>query len=348
LLTQAVQVASIEETQNDNKTIQKKAISYKKNIWDYNNKGIRMRKLKQLLRKADEEKKEESIEEELVTHIKRIIEVFKHYHFTSKEIEKLFFVKPRLLELSKTNLTKRFRSFASLELPYEVIKGMVLKFPGILLMDSEVTLQNRMNVLQELNLLPKLNQQRCLYLIQKCPQLLSVCDNKKDLQEKIKMFEEYGLHEQQIFELIMKHPSVLTANKESLKTKINYLTNEMNGRIGLVVKFPRFLTTSIVRLQQRNEYLIHEGYLTTKTILTENKLRSIVLTTDSDFIYRITQTKMKDYRKFQKDFYSDTEYVEEDMLDENIEEELENNDNASEESGTEFENFLEEYNNLKK
>jgi len=60
------------------------------------------------------------------------------------------------------------------------------------------------------------------------------------------------------------------------------------------------------RLEERCNYLREEGYITGNTRLTENKLRAIVLTKDSDFVYRVTNTKMKDFRNFQKDFQEGT------------------------------------------
>ena len=52
-------------------------------------------------------------------------------------------------------------------------------------------------------------------------------------------------------------------------------------------------------------YLVKEGFFSGKTIITENKLRAIVLTTDKDFVYRVTNTKMKDFRQFQEKYRTD-------------------------------------------
>lgn len=69
----------------------------------------------------------------------------------------------------------------------------------------------------------------------------------------------------------------------------------------MFVKFPRVLTASMKRLQERYEFLRLEGFVTESSRLTENKLRAIVLTNDSDFVYRITNSKMKEFRRFQRD-----------------------------------------------
>ena len=76
----------------------------------------------------------------------------------------------------------------------------------------------------------------------------------------------------------------------------------MNGRPALIVKFPRLLTSSLKRMKERYAFLKHEHYLNERSHISENKLRSIILTTDSDFVYRVTNTKMKDFRQFQIDF----------------------------------------------
>lgn len=106
----------------------------------------------------------------------------------------------------------------------------------------------------------------------------------------------------------------------------------MNGRPALIVKFPRLLTSSLKRMKERYAFLKHEHYLTEQSHISENKLRSIILTTDSDFVYRVTNTKMKDFRQFQKDFSNgkfddglDTEFESADELT-NDEENDESND----------------------
>ena len=68
------------------------------------------------------------------------------------------------------------------------------------------------------------------------------------------------------------------------------------------------------RLEERYQYLRTEGFLSEHTRLTENKLRAMVLTNDSDFVYRVTNSKMKDFRQFQKKF--EQEMVEKGKLEE--------------------------------
>lgn len=73
----------------------------------------------------------------------------------------------------------------------------------------------------------------------------------------------------------------------------------MGARISTVTKFPRLLTSSLQRLRERHEYLLKEGYLSSHSYISENKLRAIVLPSDNEFVYRITKTKMKEFRDFQ-------------------------------------------------
>ena len=81
-----------------------------------------------------------------------------------------------------------------------------------------------------------------------------------------------------------------------------FISEKANGRLALLVKFPRVFTSSLKRLEERYHYLLEEGFLTEKSRFTENKLRALVLTKDSDFVYRVTNSRMKDFRQFQKDF----------------------------------------------
>lgn len=91
-------------------------------------------------------------------------------------------------------------------------------------------------------------------------------------------------------------------NLWNIHFQVKFLTEKINGRLALFVKFPRVLSASMKRLEERYQYLRTEGFLSEHTRLTENKLRAMVLTNDSDFVYRVTNSKMKDFRQFQKKF----------------------------------------------
>jgi len=288
-----------------------------KPVWYYNNKAIRRRKISQLLRRATDEPNDV---DETVLQTRRLIEVFKSYEFKDEDIHTIFYVKPKLLQLSKAKLRKRFFGFLTLDLPLDVVREMIIKCPGILLVKQEdLSLQKRLNHLQELSLQPRLTQDRCLYLIQKIPQILLI-DTKSNLTEKIKNLQTLGFNDQQIFELVMKHPAILTYSVDNVKEKVTFISEKANGRLALLVKFPRVFTSSLVRLEERYHYLLQEGFLTEKSRFTENKLRALVLTKDSDFVYRVTNGRMKDYRQFQKDFQTDNKF--DDFNEEEEEEEI--------------------------
>jgi len=73
--------------------------------------------------------------------------------------------------------------------------------------------------MQEIVLHPRLTQERCLYIIQKTPQVLLV-EEKSNLNAKIKNLKNLGFNDQQVFELVMKHPAILTYKSESVKKKV--------------------------------------------------------------------------------------------------------------------------------
>ena len=77
------------------------------------------------------------------------------------------------------------------------------------------------------------------------------------------------------------------------------------------------------RLEERHQYLHAEGFLSEHSRLTENKLRAIVLTNDSDFVYRVTNSRMKDFRQFQKDFEQQMNTKEKEKEANNVEEDKE-------------------------
>ena len=80
---------------------------------------------------------------------------------------------------------------------------------------------------------------------------------------------------------------------------MKYINERIGGRLALFIKFPRALSASLQRIQERHAYLLEEGYMSEASYISENRLRAVILTTDNDFIYRVTKTRMKDFRNFQ-------------------------------------------------
>ena len=74
--------------------------------------------------------------------------------------------------------------------------------------------------MQELHIEPRLTQERCLYLIQKTPQILLIEDKAK-LQFKIKNLKDLGFNELQVYELVIKHPAILTYDAKTVKKKVS-------------------------------------------------------------------------------------------------------------------------------
>lgn len=290
-------------------------VSAKKPVWYYNNKGIRRRKINQLIRNSlsTEYEKDLSTDE---NHMKKLLDLFISYDFTKKEIQKMLYNKPRVLQVSKNKLQNRFRSFIRLGIPKDVVKEMVMECPSLLLLDDQITIQSRLNNLQGLPLFPRLDQNKSIYLAQKAPQLL-LFSERAELYAKVKNLLQLGFNQQQLYELVMKHPALLTYSSDAVSQKINYVTEKMEGRLALFTKFPRVFSASLQRIKERHLFLVEEGYMRKTTYISENKLRSIVLTTDNDFVYRVTKTKMKDFREFQK-------LVRTNAIDDNEEEKSEN------------------------
>ncbi|XP_012560459.1 transcription termination factor 3, mitochondrial isoform X1 [Hydra vulgaris] len=253
----------------------------KKPIWSYDNKGIRHKKIKQLLRFTEE--KDVCEKDESVSQMQRVAKLFTELGFTIEEFEKLLVKKPRILELSKAKLTSRINSLKKASLPEDTIKKMILKCPSVILLDLETTLSSKLNLLKKIAITPHLTQDRCIYLVQKCPSLLLAC-SEQDLKNKISSLRKVGFNNQQLNELIMKHPALLTYSVEAVEEKIKLVHEIMGGSLVLFIKFPRIFSSSTRRIRERYEYLKEEGFLKDNTYLSENKIRAIVLTTDSDFV----------------------------------------------------------------
>jgi len=341
LLTPAISLPSL-NTDSTDKKINGKSGDKKKPLWYYDNKGIRQRKLDQLMRKSAEivENDDASAIPDDVRHMKKVVQTLTAFKFDNKEINRLLFTKPRLLELTKQKLFNQLNDLHDYGYSMELMKKMILKSPGLLLVQDnplstrtpkkvldessleesvsrasfkkpasiesdkstvdKVSLQQRFMNLQEMSLTPRLSQSRCTYLVQKCPELLTI-SNKSTLQSKLQNLRALGFNEQLLFELVMKYPNILTHSEDAVREKVNFITHEIGGNLTLFIKFPRAFSASLRRIKDRHAYLLKEGFLTTKSFVSEKKLRALVLTTDKDFIYRVTNTNMKDYKLFQQE-----------------------------------------------
>ena len=103
----------------------------------------------QLIRESHEDAKTES-EEKL--HAKRLLSVLTEMGFTMKEVTKMFFSKPRILQLSKANLQKRLSEFIKIGWPKDTVKDMIIECPGLLLLDvKEMSIQKRVGRLRITN-----------------------------------------------------------------------------------------------------------------------------------------------------------------------------------------------------
>ena len=77
-------------------------------------------------------------------------------------------------------------------------------------------------MLQKIELTPPLSRDRCIYLVQKSPSLLIAC-TEQELKKKVRKLREIGFNGQQLYELVMKHPSILTYNIETVVEKVYIL-----------------------------------------------------------------------------------------------------------------------------
>lgn len=69
--------------------------------------------------------------------------------FTVKEVTKMFFNKPRILQLSKAKLQKRLLEFIKTGWPKDTVKDMIIECPGLLLLDvKEMSIQKRVEDLE--------------------------------------------------------------------------------------------------------------------------------------------------------------------------------------------------------
>jgi len=77
-----------------------------------------------------------------------LIQVLYEFDFTREEIQEIIYVKPKIMQLSKSAVRKRLHNFLLLDLPKDVIKRMVVKCPSLLMVDQEkFSLQKRVRLI---------------------------------------------------------------------------------------------------------------------------------------------------------------------------------------------------------
>jgi len=289
-----------ENKEKQNNKLSDNGVKKQKPIWYYENKGIRMRKIQQVLRKDEDSLKDDNDDSRRMNGIVKFLRI---KGISDKDIASMLFSKPRILELSKNKVAHRFQALNKLDFVEDELMKLVVRCPGVLLVDMAAELKGKMDAIAKLQCHPMLDSQKVKYIIHKCPDILLIRDTST-LAQKVDQMYALGFNEQQVYELLIKHPKFLTYSQETFHKKVDFIVDTLNGRLQLLVKFPRVLTCSLLRLQERHAFLMKEGYMKPTTRLSENKLRSMVLTTDKDFVYRVTNTKMKEYRQFQRDFRS--------------------------------------------
>jgi len=267
----------------------------------YENKAIRMRKLQQLIRQFENGTQFET------EYKKKAVRVLTYLtrtrNLASKDLLQLVFECPKVLEISSEDLGTRYSAIEDcLMFEHGKADNFVQEFPNTLLM-IRVEIQQRLILLEKLPIQPQLSHEKCVYLVRKQPSLLiSKITNQNLFDKRVRNLLKLGFNAQQVYGIVIKHPSILLSNPATVSDKVLYILDDLNGSHKLFVNFPRALSTSLQRLKERHAYLLKESKLRIETRLNENKLRAIVMLTDSDFVQRATGTSLKHYREFQATF----------------------------------------------
>merc|ERR1711953_498121 len=236
-----------------------------------------------------------------------LLTVFSKYDFLDKDVAKIISAKPQLFDFSKEELQKRFKDLVHFGYPEGRLKKMVTKSPKLLLYDhKEATVYDRMKILQQINLYPRLNMEVALSLTERCPQLLTITD-KSIFNNRVNNLMDYGLNKELTYQMVVKEPRLLLLTEHTVSEKMDYIVNELNGHPILVSKFPHVLTYSLKRLRERHLYLVQKKMFRKERKLNENQLRGLVLTSDEVFVTQVTKTYMEDFKKFQQKLQEEEE-----------------------------------------
>ena len=81
-----------------------------------------------------------------VIHMRNLLYVFQSCSFSTNEVSSLLFTKPKIFGLTKRNIYNRIMDLQDYGYPKDIVKKMILKSPGLLLIDEkEISIQKRVS-----------------------------------------------------------------------------------------------------------------------------------------------------------------------------------------------------------
>lgn len=239
---------------------------------------------------------------ELCEKLKLVVDILEEQcNLEAIDVGRMVTKRPRILLLSQEQIEKTIKMLRDIGLKQEDIMLMFKRSPGILTNKIEKTLEEKSDVLYNLNVLPPFNMKDVLKIITKCPALVYTC-TPSSLNDKVNfLLKELGFYRRQLRNMILKQPAILTFSQETMKSKFDYCYKHIGVSIPDIARCPRVWQCSLKRLKGRHMFLKHLNVITEHTHVDDFGLGKIVTPSDEMFVKQIANTSAVEFQNFIKE-----------------------------------------------
>lgn len=107
---------------------------------------------------------------------------------------------------------------------------------------------------------------------------------------------------QQLRNILLKQPTVLTFSTESMKSKFAYCYDVLNASRSSIARCPRVFQCSLKRMKERHQFLLKAGRLNEDMMVDDFGLGVITTQTDKYFAEKVALSSLEEFDKFRETF----------------------------------------------
>ncbi|XP_028407090.1 transcription termination factor 3, mitochondrial-like [Dendronephthya gigantea] len=214
----------------------------------------------------------------------------------ASDVGRMISRRPRILLLNEQQIEHCVWSLRKVGLKEQAIATMLKKAPGILTSKIEDNLEDKLEVLYNLEVHPSFSVKDVLKIVTKCPALVSTCTSAS-IEEKVHFLRNtIGFYQNQLHKIIIKQPSILTFSQENVKSKFDYCYRKMSVSMPEIAQCPRVWQCSLKRLKDRHNYLKHLNVIADR--VDGSQLERIATLSDVSFSEKLALTSLSEFQAF--------------------------------------------------
>ncbi|GFP87346.1 hypothetical protein PHJA_000878300 [Phtheirospermum japonicum] len=168
----------------------------------------------------------------------------------------------------------------TVQLPFPEVRKSVIRCPRILVSDPEAQLRPTYQFLTELGFVGpnKLTSQTTLLLVSSV---------ESTLMPKIGYLTELGFGYDDVRNMVLRSPGLLTFSVENnYRPKMEYFSNEMDGDLEEIKRFPQYFSFSLERkIKPRHRLLVEHGF--------SMPLSDMLKVSDGEFNVRLIEKRLR-------------------------------------------------------